>query len=155
MAVSFDINQLPSQGFNHRQNKKKNRMAFSEHMDGVGMEYNILQSKRSFQQISGFDEDTVEMLFSSYLENSIVIILQMKEALENMDFIGLKELSHRLKGVSGNLRVERIQYLSEELGACAKLEKFEECSSLIDQISTDFAALRNQNEDKTGINNIK
>jgi len=70
-----------------------------------------------------FEEEDVQMLLDLFMKNSISSLQKMKIAADNNDFNELHSTAHSIKGASGNLRLQPIYELSEEIDELARYKK--------------------------------
>lgn len=69
---------------------------------------------------SGLDHETCELVLETYIDQSKEIVAGLKELLQAEDYGKLKDLFHKLKGSSGNVRFEEVRVLSEEAEGFAR-----------------------------------
>ena len=81
-----------------------------------------------------FDEDDVEMLLNLFMKNAISSLEKMKIAVDNSDFDELHSTAHSIKGASGNLRLEPIYELSQEIDKLARDKKEVDYKSMYDKL---------------------
>jgi len=88
-----------------------------------------------------FDLEDVQMLFELFLKKTKSLIAELDEGIETEDFDKIFRVAHAIKGSAGNLMLDKIADVAEEIEASAKKEKqidykkkFNELHSLIKTI---------------------
>ena len=80
----------------------------------------------SFKQIfmgkSGFDIEETEEIFSDFKNSYLEHLDNLVDAISANDFQCIKKIAHQLKGSSGNLRIEPIMNLADQLEVCSTKE---------------------------------
>ena len=77
-------------------------------------------------------------LLSSFAENQSTTAGAIKEAYTKEDYSSIEQLSHLLRGVSGNIGAANIQLLCEKIETGAKTNPAPETSSLIDNLQEEM-----------------
>ena len=70
-------------------------------------------------------------IFSDFKNSYLEHLDNLQEAISTKDFQSVKKIAHQLKGSSGNLRIESIMKLADELEACTHNETFDEINQII------------------------
>jgi len=82
----------------------------------------------SFKQIfmvkSGFDIEETEEIFLNFKNSYLEHLDNLVDAISANDFQSVKKIAHQLKGSSGNLRIEPIMNLADELEVSSTKEDF-------------------------------
>ena len=87
--------------------------------------------KQIFMGKSGFNTEETEDIFSDFKNSYSEHLDNLQEAISSKDFQIVKKIAHQLKGSSGNLRIEPIMNLADELEACTNTEAFDEINQII------------------------
>ena len=97
----------------------------------------------------GFTKSEAVQLFNEFLEFLPKSILEIETLLEENNFEALKNIAHKLKGASANLRIEKISQSSAQLEiACLNCDKAF-CIDITEQIKThlEYLNMMNKQED--------
>lgn len=92
---------------------------------------NIIQ--KLVEELEFTKKEAIEF-FAEYLESLPETIDELEKTVSEEDYEQLKKSAHKLKGSSGNLRIEKIHQLSLELETEALAQNKEACIRLIDEI---------------------
>jgi len=92
----------------------------------------------TFVSITGFSKEDAKELFIEYMKYLPGILEDTKNSILNNDFGALRNLSHKLKGSSGNLRINSIYELAVKLEEVAIKQKKEDCERLFYDIQKLF-----------------
>jgi histidine phosphotransfer protein HptB len=75
-------------------------------------------------------------LLEAYIEDSIIQLRQLGEAVEASQCEQVRRIAHSLKGSSRNVGADRVAHLCEQLESAARVEQTQQWSSLLAEIKT-------------------
>jgi PAS domain S-box-containing protein len=124
--VDFDLMyKIINNNISVKREKRKGLKLINDYIDG-------------FIRSSGMNEEDASELFNDYLNHLPSILNEIKSALDNDDYELLCNLAHKLKGSSGNLRINSIYKLAFDLGDKALKQERKECERLYKKIERLF-----------------
>ncbi len=74
---------------------------------------------------SGLDSETSKYIFKMYTDQSINLMKTLMEHLNNQNYQEVRDLLHKLKGSSGNVRAVTIMELAKEAEEVIKREDYD------------------------------
>lgn len=95
----------------------------------------------------GFTHNDALQLFNQFVEFLSQSLPDLEAKLAQNDFANVKQLAHKLKGSSANLRIEKIAQLSAELENESLKENKECCMQVLNQIGSHLEYLNKINAD--------
>jgi CheY-like chemotaxis protein len=91
----------------------------------------------------GGDESFLMDLFDIYVEDFIEKYTKLRQAIEQSDFVAIKEIGHSLRGSSGNLSLIGLHQTSEDIELSGKEEDIEKIRIFFIQLSKEFEKFKN------------
>lgn len=91
----------------------------------------------------GGDENFLQKLIDIYIEDFIEKYAKLKQAIERSDFNEIKKIGHSLRGSSGNLSLNGLHHISENIELSGKEENIQQAKLLFIQLNTEFEKLNN------------
>jgi CheY-like chemotaxis protein len=91
----------------------------------------------------GGDEDFLQELIDIYIEDFIKKYAKLKQAIEQSDFIAIKEIGHSLRGSSGNLSLNGLYRTFENMEISGREENIEQAKLLFIQLNREFEKFKN------------
>ena len=108
----------------------------ADDQDDPVLDRGVLDRIRALQQPNA--PSVLAQVIGVYLEDSPVMIEELKQALQRGDIEVLTETAHSLKSSSANLGVSRLSSLCKELELWGKKGSPEDLAALVEQIDTEF-----------------
>lgn len=96
------------------------------------------EAMKAFVKETGFDTETSRELFNSFKNSLPSIIQSIEEGIEKRDLQFISKIVHKLKGVSGNLRIKNIYKLADEMEKKSEENRLDECVELFKQIKVNL-----------------
>lgn len=91
----------------------------------------------------GGDENFLQKLIDIYIEDFIEKYAKLKQAIERSDFNEIKKIGHSLRGSSGNLSLNGLHHISENIELSGKEENIDHAKLLFIQLNEEFEKLKN------------
>jgi CheY-like chemotaxis protein len=91
----------------------------------------------------GGDESFLQKLIDIYIEDFIKKYTKLKQAIEQSDFVAIKEIGHSLRGSSGNLSLTGLHRISENMEISGREENIEQAKLMFIQLNKEFEKFKN------------
>lgn len=91
----------------------------------------IQASMMTFMNDSGLNKNDAQSLFTTYMEKLPNIFTDINDAITSKDFEQVAKLAHRLKGSSGNLRINFMWELAMKLEEAGKNKAASACEKIL------------------------
>ncbi|HDJ24250.1 MAG: hypothetical protein DRH10_10480 [Deltaproteobacteria bacterium] len=92
---------------------------------------------------TGGDKDFLRELLSIYEEEFESKVAGIKNAWQNKDFQTVQEISHSLKGASGNLSLISLEKLFLDLEQASKVKDEKKLSQIIATLDEEYSQVKN------------
>ncbi len=88
---------------------------------------------KDMSRSTDLDEETCKDVFSLYLEQARILLLEAYAHLEkDVDYVALQAIFHKLKGSSGNVRAHDMMILSKNLEEACKTKTYHNLEAFLD-----------------------
>lgn len=84
---------------------------------------------------TGIEEYDADKLYRIFFETFNEKLKQFENAIEQKDFAVVQKLAHKLKGTSGNLRLDQINELASRVEETAQKGDEQHCIELINMLT--------------------
>ena len=118
-------------------------------MNALVIDPTPLDAIRSLEQAG--QDSLLDTIVNMFLEQSEALVLQIREAVETGDAVGVREAAHSLKSSSANVGAMRVSALSFDLEQAGRDGMLDNASALADRL---YLAIKEANQALSEIVNV-
>lgn len=112
----------------------------TENSETASLDSKVLQNLKSL--VGSENEKMLDEIVSVFFTNTSESLFKLRQACEQRQPKGLKEVAHALKGSSGNLGANRLVALCKSLERAGSNEAFAEAQDIVETMEAEFAQVR-------------